>query len=74
MTHPEFIKNIDWKLLRKQKKLCLKFIARGYELGHKTPDAVQGLIHLVDAIQDFACDEMGLSEEEVFNLTSNEDE
>ena len=73
MTHPEFLTKIDWKLLRKQKKICLKFIDRGYELGHKTPDAVRGLIHLVDAIQDYACDEMGLSEEEVFNLNPKEE-
>jgi len=70
---PEFIKNIDWKLLREQKYLCLQFIEAGYEMGRKVPDAVQGLIHLVDAIQDYATDVMGLTDKEVFDLTPEDE-
>jgi hypothetical protein len=63
--HPEFIKKIDWRLLREQK---------GYLLRKSNPHSYEkGLIHLIDSLQDFACDEMGLTEKEVFNLNEEED-
>lgn len=73
MEHPEFIKKIDWKLLREQKQTLLEiremsdFISQDY-------NSFDGLIHLIDALQDFACDEMGLAEKEIFNLNSEEDD
>lgn len=54
---PEFIHKIDWALLRKQKMWLLQQNAY--------PEA-QGLLALVDAIQDYAVDEMFIDESEVF--------
>ena len=50
--------NIDWAELRKQK---VAFI----ELWDKHPE-LEGLLSLIDAVQDQAVDDNGLSEKEVF--------
>ena len=54
----EKIKAMDWKLLARQ-KLWL--------LNSKDPYA-DGLVSLVDAVQDYAVDELGVPEKEVFPL------
>lgn len=73
METPEFIKNIDWQLLRKQ-KLTLLEISEQYDREYSDEAVVikerlkdlQGIVHLIDAIQDHAVDEMGMSSTEVF--------
>jgi rubredoxin len=48
---------IDWALLRKQKEELIDTISfsdRGEDSG------LVGLLHLVDSIQDYACDELGI--------------
>jgi len=69
---PEFIQRIDWKLLREQKATLLG-IQKFANVYTKEVNALEGIINLIDNIQDFACDEMGLSDKEVFNLNENEE-
>lgn len=57
-TRPRFITRIDWELLKKQKKTLLKL---------NKDEHIDGIIALIDSLQDYAVDVMGMSEEEVFN-------
>ena len=68
MTRPRFINRIDWSQLKKQKQVLLYIsnTSKALTIGQK--DDLIGIIHLIDAIQDYAVDSMGLSEEEVFEL------
>ena len=59
---PEFIQSIDWELLRKQKSTLVKFQC------NNANDAVDGIINLIDGLQDYAVDMLGLSEMLVFGL------
>ena len=66
----EAIKNINWELLRKQKQHLLEVLDipnSGISPEHK--DSLQGILHLLDSIQDEAADEHGVPEEEVFGRT-----
>ena len=68
---PEFIQKIDWKLLREQKHTLLSYIKYSYYTSEpisKKDEHLQGLVHLIDALQDFAVDELGIPEEDVFKL------
>lgn len=66
----EFIKKIDWSLLKEQKK-CLIASIEYFHL-HKVPeipDGLEGILNLIDALQDFAVDEAQIADEnEVFDL------
>lgn len=53
--------NIDWQQLRDDKELLTSM-----NIAH--PHNFDGLIHLIDDIQDQAVDVHGLSEGEVFNF------
>ena len=65
--HPRFIERIDWDLLRDQKKMLVTMDTY-HELSQAEEDAITGITHLIDAIQDYAVDSMGLRNREVFNL------
>lgn len=68
MTHPKFIEQIDWALLKAQKSELITSEVRDEDcLVHC--DCVEGLINLLDSIQDYAVDEMNIDKNEVFNLT-----
>lgn len=61
---PEFIQNMDWKLLRTQKEAILTIIN-----WNKLPllnESLEGIISLLDAVQDYAVDVAGYSETDVF--------
>ena len=62
------IEDIDWELLREQKLWLLQL----EEIFTAIPEEAYGLIHLLDAIQDFAVDVMGLPDKEVFDLAEEE--
>ena len=64
------IEDIDWELLRKQKRWLLEW----YDIPTATPEEACGLLHLLDAIQDFAVDVMGVSEKEVFDFEEQKGE
>jgi hypothetical protein len=68
---PDCIKNIDWKLLRKQKRTLLQTIIK-LETGDEddpVTDDLDGILHLIDSIQDYAVDVLGLPEHEVMLLS-----
>ena len=64
------IEDIDWELLRKQKRWLLRLD----DIPTAIPEEAYGLIHLLDAIQDFAVDVMGVSEKEVFDFEEQKGE
>ena len=64
------IEDIDWELLRKQKRWLLRLD----DIPTPIPEEAYGLIHLLDAIQDFAVDVMGVSEKEVFDFEEQKGE
>jgi hypothetical protein len=68
---PEFIQEIDWQLLTNQKTTLLKVI----EDCDNVPvlEHLEGLVALLDAFQDYACDTLGLGEAVVFPGLGKED-
>lgn len=69
------IKNVDFNLLKKQKNILINMIGHWetYNDSNKQKEAkeVEGLLGLIDAIQDYAVDVLGYSEEEIFNLSED---
>ena len=59
------IEDIDWSFLRKQKRWLLRLASRP---SAAIPEEAYGIFNLLDAIQDFAVDVMGVSEKEVFDF------
>lgn len=59
-TFEEVCKSIDWKLLQEQKQELVNLQPPHY------PDWVEGLLSLIDEIQDSAVDYYGLQEKTVF--------
>lgn len=80
---PDFLKNINWSLLKDQKDDILELIT---DLHYEAKQAVsagetgikdsaiqkasslEGIVSLMDAIQDYAVDVLNKKEEEVFNI------
>lgn len=58
METPEFIKKIDWSELRNQKKILIDTICKIHENEGDTiqADALEGILSLIDTIQDYAVD------------------
>ena len=74
--HPEFLTKIDWLLLRQQKDTLNKIIEerrKNPKLGYFATGDLEGILHLIDAIQDYSTDTMGMSDKEIFNLTPEEE-
>lgn len=63
----KFFDGINWEDLRKQKQ-WLVFAASK----ERYADQAEGLIHLIDGIQDYAADALGFSGEDVFGPDSKE--
>jgi hypothetical protein len=60
---PEFIKNIDWSELRNQKSSLIA--VREYYKNNKVPfipEHLDGIIHLIDALQDYVVDDVEIVE------------
>ncbi len=55
-----FSLDVDWKLLREQERRLVEVISA------KPDNLLQGIVHLIDAVQDHAVDVCGVSKEEVF--------
>jgi hypothetical protein len=66
---PEFMKNIDWELLKKQKMSLLE-IQEMTCFTKEDQENMTGIVNLLDALQDYAVDVVGLSEKQVFNLSN----
>ena len=67
-THPEFIKKIDWQLLRNQKNSLLHIINDGFIPDEDIKNDLIGILSLIDAVQDYAVDEMNLNENDVYDF------
>ena len=63
METPDFIKQIDWKMLCLQ-KLTLLWVIEYFN--SPLTDDLTGILHLIDALQDYAVDKCGIPEETVF--------
>jgi len=60
------VTQIDFSELRIQKRELLRVIAeRNLPDGE---DDLDGIVHLIDTIQDYVCDVLGYNEHEVFDL------
>jgi rubredoxin len=66
---PEFLKKIDFTELRSQKEVFLKVLTR---LADDEHDKLEGILNLVDAIQDYAVDVLGVPEMLVFGFEQEE--
>lgn len=62
----KFIKQIDWALLRDQKRILLSIPEQ--LISPLQYDSLQGVISLLDGLQDFVVDKGYLSSKEVFDL------
>lgn len=72
---PHFIKGIDWELLKTQKASLLATIT--YLENNKVPqlpEDLEGILSLIDALQDYAVDELDVPENTVFDLTEDDGE
>ncbi len=73
MTPYELLRNIDYELLRLQKQQLLGLVTS--EFSPINPDqhaAIEGIITLIDSIQDCAVDNEIFSESEVFGNLLND--
>lgn len=83
INQPEFIENIDWQLLKDQKNDLLTTIvdleydakeankAGEDKLGNrltKQSKSIQGIIHLIDSIQDYGINELNIPEKEILEF------
>lgn len=69
MKTPYFIENIDWTNLRTQKASLLSAITKAEETGNNEfVDDLNGILALIDALQDFAVDVMDVPEMHVFDF------
>lgn len=64
MTNP--LEKIDWVLLKEQKKTLVNVISYTDDIEYL--DNLNGLLFLIDNIQDYAVDHLGIDENEVFDL------
>lgn len=62
----DLIKSIDFKLLKEQKKLLLQAIEDEDNVQRR--EAMEGIICLLNFIQDAAVDEYGYNEDDVFHF------
>ena len=63
----ELIRGIDFKALKRQKKIFLQMVEQNEDNIDTTE--LEGLLHLIDAIQDHAVDDLGINENDVFEST-----
>ena len=62
---PDFFKNIDWELLRRQ-KISLDSVSVFHSDSEIIFNNLQGILELIDALQDYAVDVLGVDENKVF--------
>lgn len=69
---PEFVTKIDWDMLKGQKRILLEVINKD-ELNPEEKEGLEGILSLIDSLQDAAVDEYGLAENLVFDLHPDEE-
>jgi len=73
METPEFIKNIDWSLLRNQKATLLETIEAEKGGFVEMLNNLEGIVHLIDTLQDYAVDELGINENCIYDFEKEEE-
>ena len=72
-TTDNIMRNMSWELLRAQKRVLIDiqqcFLTEKHAAKYET---IEGILNLIDSIQDTACDELGVDRMEVFNVTDDE--
>lgn len=68
---PEILKKIDWSELRNQKSTLLAIIS-GVNVKQENIGDLDGILNLIDALQDYAVDVLGISAVHVFNFEEEE--
>lgn len=63
---PQFINDIDWDLLRDQKNTIVGLASSPFNIVSLLN--LDGIIHLIDSIQDYAVDVAGIDNEIVFGI------
>lgn len=68
-----YVNKMDWEMLRAQKLSLLQIIEklRGMKDNERADD-LTGILHLIDALQDFAVDELEISSTIVFDFEAEE--
>jgi hypothetical protein len=70
---PAFIQNMNWELLKQQKQGLLAAILHAQTAGNdEWTDQLTGILHTIDALQDYVVDVLGMDENLVFTLTPEE--
>jgi len=65
--HPAFMQSMNWELLKKQKASLLSAITHAESTGNNEYcDDLTGILNLLDAVQDYAVDVMGIDENKVY--------
>lgn len=74
MNTPNFIENIDWSELRQQKTQLLDTITwlSNFPANNIAKD-LDGILHLIDHLQDYAVDELGINENHIFDFEKEEE-
>lgn len=70
----DLFENMDWELLRKQKATFVQVMNTILVEHEHLLDTFQGILHLIDAVQDHAVDVMGEPEELVFGERKSEEQ
>lgn len=68
------VSEIDWPALKQQKQVLLQgidFLEKNQQVERAA--ALNGILHLIDHLQDAAVDDLGLPEDQVFQLSEEED-
>jgi hypothetical protein len=65
---------IDWADLKVQKAELLQTIDNLEGTENGSAENLYGILHLIDSIQDYAVDELGIPEKDVFDLHEDDDE
>ncbi len=66
-TAYKLIHKMDFKLLKAQKTILNNMLGKK-KLTIAENDAIDGILNLIDSIQDIACDTYGYDQNEVFNF------
>ena len=81
-TAEEIIKGIDWSELRNQKQVLIKVIDElrtftGFSLDAvekaEKAEQLEGILHLIDTIQDYAVDEISIPEIHIYDFELEEE-
>lgn len=70
-SSPFYMFNIDWEMLKQQKETFMRMFSM-FAISESEWEDYSGLLHLIDAIQDYAVDVLGIDENVVFNLENDE--